>query len=172
MPVAKPNRPQQPPRNPMRLFMLERRRKNMTVEQPETEPTPKSSAKAPSASAWRGLLLAALLAVIVLGCVLFLGLRSRARANTALQQETLANSIPTVAVIRPKATSGAEEVVFPGNMQAFIDTPIWARASGYLKIWYVDIGARVKQGQSLAEIQAPEVDQQVQQARANLATRD
>jgi RND family efflux transporter MFP subunit len=60
--------------------------------------------------------------------------------------------------------------VLPGNMQAFIDTPIWARASGYLRVWYVDIGARVKQGQLLAEIEAPEVDHQLQQAREQLAT--
>jgi RND family efflux transporter MFP subunit len=118
----------------------------------------------------RGLLLAALAVAVVLACVIFTGLASRARANTALAHETLANSIPTVAVVHPTATAGTEELVLPGNMQAFIDTPIWARASGYLKNWYVDIGARVKQGQLLAEIEAPEIDQQLQQARANLAT--
>jgi RND family efflux transporter MFP subunit len=58
----------------------------------------------------------------------------------------------------------------PGNMQAFIDTPVWARSSGYLKAWYVDIGGRVKQGQLLAEIEAPEVDEQLLQARAQLRT--
>jgi RND family efflux transporter MFP subunit len=57
-------------------------------------------------------------------------------------------------------------------MQAFTDTPIWARASGYLKVWHVDIGARVKRGELLAEIEAPEVDQQLQQARANLTVAD
>lgn len=118
----------------------------------------------------RGLLLAALVAVVVLACIIFAGLTARARANTALQHETLANAVPTVAVVHPTPTAGAEEIVLPGNMQAFIDTPIWARASGYLKAWYVDIGARVKQGQLLAAIEAPEVDQQLQQARANLAT--
>jgi RND family efflux transporter MFP subunit len=123
-----------------------------------------------SARTARGLLLSVLLSAIVLACVIFAGLTARARAKAALQQETLANSIPTVAVVHPTPTAGAEEVVLPGNMQAFVDTPIWARASGYLKVWYVDIGARVKKGQLLAEIEAPEVDQQLQQARANLAT--
>ena len=118
----------------------------------------------------RGLLVAALVVAAVLACVIFAGLTTRARANSALARETLANSIPSVAVVHPTPAAGAEEVVLPGNMQAFIDTPIWARASGYLKAWYVDIGARVKQGQLLAEIEAPEVDQQLQQTRAVLAT--
>ena len=61
-----------------------------------------------------------------------------------------------------------DEVVLPGNIQAFIDSPVYARASGYLKRWYADIGARVKAGQILAEIDAPELDQQVQQARADV----
>lgn len=141
---------------------------NVAEQEPQTPvETPRTE---PSGTAWRGLLIFAAMAAVVLACVLFFGLTSRARANTALQRETLANSIPTIAVITPKVTAGAEEVVLPGNMQAFVDTPIWARASGYLKAWYVDIGARVKQGQLLATIEAPEVDQQLQQARANLAT--
>ena len=90
------------------------------------------------------------------------------KSSTALEHETLANSIPTVAVVKPQVTEGAEEVVLPGNMQAFTDTPIWARASGYLRVWHVDIGAHVKRGQLLAEIESPEVDQQLQQTKANL----
>ncbi len=123
-----------------------------------------------SGSAWPKLLLVFSLGALIVGFLIFMGLLSRARAGTALQRETLSDSIPTVAVARPQATAGAEEVVLPGNMQAFIDTPIWARASGYLKAWYVDIGARVKQGQLLAEIEAPEVDQQLEQAREQLNT--
>ena len=79
-------------------------------------------------------------------------------------------AIPSVSVITPKVTPGAEEVALPGNMQAFIDTPVWARSSGYLKAWYVDIGAHVKQSQLLADIDAPEVDQQLNQANAQLQT--
>jgi RND family efflux transporter MFP subunit len=150
--------------------MREKDKSSMNVLDQETESSLKSPRDAPSGNAWRGLMIVALAGAILLACILFAGLTSRARANSALERETLANSIPTVAVVNPKITAGAEEVVLPGNMQAFIDTPIWARASGYLKAWYVDIGARVKQGQLLAEIEAPEVDQQLRQARANLVT--
>lgn len=134
-----------------------------------TETTAVPTRQAPSRTP-RGLLVFVLLAAVVLACVIFFGVTARARANSALQRETLANSVPTVSTIHPTPTAGAEEIVLPGNMQAFVDTPIWARASGYLKAWYIDIGARVKKGQLLAEIEAPEIDQQLQQARANLAT--
>ncbi len=119
---------------------------------------------------WRALLLIIGLAAVVFAYIIFSGLTARANARKALAHETLADSVPTVAVSHPQVTDGADEIVLPGNMQAFIDTPIWARASGYLKTWYVDIGARVKQGQLLAEIDAPEVDQQLQQAREQLNT--
>jgi RND family efflux transporter MFP subunit len=146
----------------------------MTTEEKTIDVTPEVSyEKQPhtsSGGAWRGLMIVLALAAVVLGFVIFGGLTSRAKANSALERETLQNSVPTVAVVHPQITSGAEEVVLPGNMQAFIDTPIWARASGYLKAWYVDIGAHVKQGQLLAEIDAPEVDQQLQQAREQLNT--
>ena len=135
------------------------------VVQPGDKETPKSSG-----SAWRGLLLVVLVGGVILAYLIFSGLTQRAHANTALERETLANSIPSVAVITPQTTPGEDEVLLPGNMQAFIDTPIWARASGYLTAWYADIGARVKQGQLLAQIEAPEVDQQLTQAREQLAT--
>jgi RND family efflux transporter MFP subunit len=146
----------------------------MTVEEQETtqtaiQPSVKG-APATSGNTWRGLLLIVLVAAVIFAYLIFSGLTARARASTALQRETLANSIPTVAVVRPQVSPGEDEVLLPGNMQAFIDTPIWARASGYLTAWYVDIGARVKQGQLLAQIEAPEVDQQLQQAREQLAT--
>jgi multidrug efflux pump subunit AcrA (membrane-fusion protein) len=64
--------------------------------------------------------------------------------------------------------SPSQEIVLPGNAQAFTDTPIYARTNGYLKMWYVDIGARVHQGDLLAEIETPELDQQLQQAEADL----
>jgi RND family efflux transporter MFP subunit len=123
-----------------------------------------------SGSAFRGLVILAAAGALILVIAICNGLISRAKANSALQLETRQNAIPTVAVLHPQVTSGAEEVVLPGNMQAFIDTPIWARASGYLKVWYVDIGAHVRQGQLLAEIESPEVDQQLQQAKEDLNT--
>lgn len=145
----------------------------MTVE--EQQPEIKSTSATPpppqkSKTAWRGLLIVALVGALILGIAITKGVIARANAISALQRETLRDSIPTVSVIHPQITSGAEEVILPGNMQAFIDTPIWARASGYLKAWYVDIGAHVKQGQLLADIESPEVDQQLQQAKADLNT--
>ncbi|HEX5431277.1 MAG TPA: efflux RND transporter periplasmic adaptor subunit [Bryobacteraceae bacterium] len=98
------------------------------------------------------------------------GIHSRVEANTALAKETEDSAIPRVSVEHPQAVSSAQEIVLPGNAQAFVDAPIYARTSGYLKKWYVDLGARVKAGQLLAEIDSPEVDQQLAQARANLAT--
>ena len=145
----------------------------MTIEeqeQTEVSPAIKQAPQKPSNKTWSGLLFALAVAALILGVVIFNGLTSRARANTALGKETLANSVPSVAVVEPEIAAGAEEIVLPGNMQAFTDTPIWARASGYLKAWHVDIGARVKRGELLAEIESPETDQQLQQARQQLST--
>jgi len=116
------------------------------------------------------LLLVALLGVVIVAVIIWLGIASRAQASSTLNTETSDLAIPAVAVTTPKVTPGAQEIGLPGNMQAFIDTPVWARSSGYLKRWYVDIGGHVKQGQLLAEIEAPEVDQQLRQANAQLET--
>jgi RND family efflux transporter MFP subunit len=145
----------------------------MTVEEQKTESTPSDIAQPESpkpGKRLRGLVILGFAAFLILGAAISSNLISRARANSELQRQTLHDSIPTVAVIHPQRTSGAEEVLLPGNMQAFMDTPIWARAGGYLKAWYVDIGAHVKQGQLLAEIESPEVDQQLQQAKEDLNT--
>ncbi len=146
----------------------------MTVEQEEAEkvdlqaqPLPRPARRQVNKTL-RGLFLVLLVAALVIGYVIYQGVTSRAKASTALERETLAAAIPTVAVIQPQPSAGAEEVVLPGNMQAYIDTPIWARSSGYLRVWHVDIGARVRQGELLAELEAPEVDQQLQQARQSL----
>ncbi len=105
---------------------------------------------------------------VVLGVVIFLGIRDRAQAENALGARTERAAIPTVTVIHPNSGGLPLEIVLPGNTQAFNDTPIYARTNGYLKRWYVDIGAHVKQGQLLAEIETPEIDQQLEQARADL----
>ncbi len=113
----------------------------------------------------------AFLALGVLGgFVVVRGINQRIKAAAIVKQETLDLAIPSVAVIHPKRGAMQNELVLPGNIQAFIDSPIYARTSGYLKKWYVDIGQRVKAGQVLAEIEAPEIEQQLQQARADLAT--
>jgi RND family efflux transporter MFP subunit len=118
----------------------------------------------------KGLLLVVFLAAVVLAYVIYTGVNSRARASTDLERSTNANAVPTVSVTHAKLATGVQEIQVPGNMQAFIDTPVWARTSGYLKAWYADIGAHVKQGQLLAEIESPETDQQLQQAREELST--
>jgi RND family efflux transporter MFP subunit len=114
------------------------------------------------------LILAVVLAVVVV--LIIVGIVPRVRARQALREETDRLAAPVVTVVHPRREAASEEVVLPGNIQAFIDAPIYARTSGYLKKWYVDIGTRVKEGQLLADIETPEVEQQLQQARADLAT--
>jgi RND family efflux transporter MFP subunit len=113
--------------------------------------------------------IAVLVFVIVLAIVVS-GILPRIHARAALDKETAEMAIPTVSVVRPKRGAPAQEVVLPANVQAYIDAPIYARTNGYLKRWYADIGAHVKAGQLLADIETPEVDQQLRQARADLAT--
>jgi RND family efflux transporter MFP subunit len=98
------------------------------------------------------------------------GIVPRMRADSALAEQTLARSTPSVEVIAPRLGAPAEEIVLPGSIQAYEDAPIFARTSGYVKRWYADIGTRVKKGQLLAEIETPEVDRQLEQARADLGT--
>lgn len=113
-------------------------------------------------------LLALLIFAIVVGAVVFWGIKLRIQTAAAVKRETQELAIPAVAVIHPKPGALKNEIVIPGNIQAFTDAPIYARASGYLKAWHADIGARVKTGQVLAEIDAPELDQMVRQATAAL----
>jgi RND family efflux transporter MFP subunit len=114
--------------------------------------------------------LAALVAVPLLGAAIYFGIRSRVADAKTLVRATEQSAIPIVNVIHPKRGAPTSEIVLPGGAQAFVDAPIYARTNGYLKKWYFDIGARVKQGQLLAEIETPEVDQQLEQARSELET--
>jgi len=109
-------------------------------------------------------------ALVVVAALLVSGIWSRVRARTTLKAETAQVALTAVSVVSPKQTAPTEEIILPGNVQPFITSPIYARTNGYLRKWYVDIGARVKQGQLLAVIETPEVDQQLQQARSNLLT--
>jgi RND family efflux transporter MFP subunit len=118
---------------------------------------------------WLGLASLAM-ALIVAAALLVSGIRSRVRARTTLRAETNQVVLPAVSVVSPKRTAPAQEIILPGNIQPFISSPIYARTNGYLKQWYVDIGAHVKQGQLLAVIEAPEVDQQVEQSLSTLNT--
>ena len=114
--------------------------------------------------------LALSIALIAVVALLVSGIWSRIKARTALNKVTDQSAITAVSVVSPKATAPADQIILPGNVQPFITSPIYARTNGYLKKWYFDIGTHVKQGQLLAVIETPEVDQQLQQARSNLLT--
>jgi RND family efflux transporter MFP subunit len=116
----------------------------------------------------RALFVGVAVAAVLLGVVIYSGIRERAEAASSLGAATERAAVTTVNVVEPKSGAAREEIVLPGTTQAFIDTPIFARTSGYLKKWYFDIGAHVEQGQLLAVIETPELDQQLVQARANL----
>ncbi len=117
----------------------------------------------------RGLRTAGVVAAVGAIGLVALGLTQRAASSNQLQEWTAANVIPTVAVTQPKALGDAGSLMLPGRLEAYYSAPIYARANGYLKIWHVDIGAQVKAGQVLAEIETPDLDQQLAQARADLA---
>jgi RND family efflux transporter MFP subunit len=110
------------------------------------------------------------IAVIAVAALLVSGIWSRVKAGLTLRAETAQAALPAVSVVSPKQSAPADELILPGNVEPFINSPIYARTNGYLKKWYFDIGAHVKQGQLLAVIETPEVDQQLQQARSNLLT--
>ena len=111
-----------------------------------------------------------LIAAVVVGLLVLSGVVPRLKSRRALAAETNELAAPTVLVIQPKQGAPSQEILLPGNIQAFVDAPIYARTNGYLKRWYFDIGSHVKQGQLLAEIESPEVDQQLSQAEADLGT--
>jgi RND family efflux transporter MFP subunit len=105
-----------------------------------------------------------------LGLGVYSGFRARSTADATLKRTTADAAVSVVNVISPTSTASTQEIRLPGTTQAFTDAPIFARTNGYVKRWYFDIGAHVKEGQLLAEIETPEVDQQLEQARADLET--
>ena len=107
------------------------------------------------------------LMLVVVGGLTLLQRRSQYKA---LADETEKLAVPTVSVIHPAPEPGQEDLVLPYTLQDYVESPIYARTSGYLKKWYHDIGTRVRQGELLADIDTPEVDQQLSQARADLST--
>ncbi len=108
--------------------------------------------------------------LIAVATLLIWGIWSRVSASATLRAETAQAALTAVSVVSPKQTAPAQEIILPGNVQPFITSPIYARTNGYLRKWYVDIGAHVKQGQLLAVIETPEVDQQLEQSLSNLNT--
>jgi RND family efflux transporter MFP subunit len=116
------------------------------------------------------LVIGLVLVLVIAAALVASGIFPRLRARAALRSQTDFAAEPTVAVTHPKRQTSSQELVLPGNIQAFTDAPIYARTSGYLRKWYFDIGAHVKAGQLLADIESPEVDQQLAQAREEVAT--
>src|SRR3954462_4777682 len=96
----------------------------------------------------------------------FWGISTRAKSLDVVTKETRELAVPTVSVITPERGAPQQEIVLPGTMQAFTDAAIYARVTGYLRRWHADIGARVRAGEVLADIDTPELDQQIEQARA------
>lgn len=131
----------------------------MTAPSP---PVPPISIEKIKRYAWIALLIALVLGVW--------GVGRRVHSRNELRELTAAEAIPVVATSHPQRSPASEELVLPGNVQAFIEAPIYARTSGYLRKWYTDIGTPVSKGELLAEIDTPEIDQQLRQSRADLAT--
>jgi RND family efflux transporter MFP subunit len=110
----------------------------------------------------------AAIALMVAAGIVSGGIFSRVHAHQELATWTDAQAIPTVATVQPQASPASEPLVLPGRLAAYINAPIYARVSGYLHAWYADIGTHVKAGQLLGVIDTPDLDQQLQQARADL----
>lgn len=108
-----------------------------------------------------------LFAAVVLGAITY-GVHARSLTEKTLEHTTAEAAVLSVHVVRPTQGSASQDLVLPGNVQAFTETPIYSRTDGYLKKWYFDIGAHVRRGQLLAEVETPEIDQQLQQSRAEL----
>jgi RND family efflux transporter MFP subunit len=138
-----------------------------SIETPHKQPTAMDPAK-------RGfnpeVVIAGVSFSILVATATFWGIHTRSVSGAALAKETRAAAIPSVDVVHPSLGAKSYEVVLPASVQGFIDSPVYARTSGYLQHWYADIGTHVKKGQLLADIQTPELDQQVQQAQSDLAT--
>jgi RND family efflux transporter MFP subunit len=132
------------------------------------QPDPQSHPAQPVSR--RGLRLAGIIAVVVAIAIVAYGLIVRSSDSARLKDWTEAQAVPTVAVSAPSAAANGAGFELPGRVEAWQSAPIYARVSGYLKDWKYDIGAKVKAGDVLANIETPDLDQQITQARADLAT--
>ncbi|HZB88410.1 MAG TPA: efflux RND transporter periplasmic adaptor subunit [Terracidiphilus sp.] len=140
---------------------------------PQQEPPahPTASHDAPGSHVSGRMAITALLVLSIAGAIIaVVGIVQRKHAGLALAAETNALAAPDVQLSKAQSGSPSSEIVLPGNIFAYEDAPIYARTNGYLSHWYFDIGAHVRKGQLLAVISSPEVDQQLLQARADLAT--
>ncbi len=139
-------------------------------KEPETQFEDRTRDESHRQSIGRTLYLALGAVAVIFLILIAFGIISRNKAEADLKQATTAAALSSVNVVYPKPDAPTDEIVLPGNTQAFTDAPIYARTSGYVKNWHVDIGTRVKKAQLLAVIETPEVDQQLQQGRADLQT--
>ena len=139
--------------------------------QPTRPPSEHGGASAPQSNVTGRTAVIVIALLLIVGVVIALaGILQRQHARSALAAETNAQAAPDVLLSKAETGSPNSEIVLPGNIFAYEDAPIFARTSGYLSHWYFDIGAHVRKGQLLAVISSPEVDQQLLQARADLAT--
>jgi RND family efflux transporter MFP subunit len=118
----------------------------------------------------RRLRLAGIIAGIVVLAIVVAGVATRANESRKLREWTDDQAVPTVSVVAPETGQGGGDLDLPGRLQAYARAPIFARTSGYLKYWKADIGQKVKAGELLAEIETPDLDQQLLQAKADLAS--
>ncbi len=123
-----------------------------------------------SPHASRGLKLGGLLLVLIAAGIVIAGMSTRAGHDAKLKDWTDKQAVPTVSVIQPGGAAEGNELILPGRFEAYSRAPIYARVSGYLKNWKVDIGAPVKAGQLLGEVETPDLDQELLQAKADLAS--
>jgi RND family efflux transporter MFP subunit len=136
---------------------------------PQPEPKPENATETPQErKRWKTIHFVLIVAVVGLGLVVTSGIHARHVDAEKLEHDTQAAVSVSVAVVHPGTGAATDDLVLPANAQPYVDAPIYARTNGYLKRWYFDIGTHVKQGQLLAEIEAPELDQQLLQARASL----
>src|SRR5271155_3750752 len=146
-------------------------RESSTGEMMDSQHNQAAGAAGLSAKGGRGrLALWLIVFLIVVAAVVASGIIPRLNSRAALRTETAQLATPAVTVVRPKLSQPAQEIVLPATIQPWTDAPIYARTNGYIRRWYADIGAQVHSGQLLAEIDTPEVDQQLRQSRADLAT--
>jgi RND family efflux transporter MFP subunit len=141
------------------------------AKDPSTEPAAPARAEPRRTRGARPLLYLAVGALAgTLGLGVYSGISARSAADATLKRATEEAAVAVVNVVSPNPSAPTQEIVLPGTTQAFTDAPIFARTNGYVKSWCFDIGAHVKKGQLLAEIETPEIDQQLEQARADLET--
>lgn len=145
----------------------------MSVEEQSKHPSghvPEVLKHEPPKVSRRSVLTPVVIVFVVTVALAIVGIARRQHAGTVLAKYTDTVAAPAVSVELPVLQQSAQEIVLPGNMQAFTLAPIYARTTGYVKAWYHDIGSHVSKGELLAIIETPELDQQLEQARADLAT--